>query len=215
MPEIDPADTEISGIFGAIRDYYTAKIRRYGPNPLGVDWRCVPTQQLRFVQLLKLCDGAARFSLDDLGCGYGALLSYLAERHAAAEINYLGVDLSPAMIRYARRLWPGRSFVVGHASPRMADYCIASGIFNVKQDQPLEHWERFVGETLDRMADNVRRGFAVNLMGPVTETKARAAQLYRSSAGRWIRYCEEELGMAVTLLDGYGMREYTLLAFKR
>jgi hypothetical protein len=122
------------------------------------------------------------------------------------------------MIRHARRLWrdhPGTSFAFGHASPRIADYCVASGIFNIKQDVPTECWERFIADTLASMSNSVRYGFAVNLMAPAVETGIRAVQLYRCPPAQWTRYCEEKLGLAVELIDRYGMQEYTLLAHKR
>ena len=81
-----------------IAAYYTNKLLRYGPTPHGVDWTCSATQELWFVQLMKLCDFTKAFSLNDMGCGYGALLAYLAKRHAGTAIDYLGVDVSLAMI---------------------------------------------------------------------------------------------------------------------
>ncbi len=57
-----------------------------------------------------------------------------------------------------------------------------------------------------------RRGFGVNF---VAETAAAAdspaASLYRTDPKPWVRYCEQELGCAVDVLDNYGMREFTLL----
>ncbi|MGZ5195649.1 MAG: class I SAM-dependent methyltransferase, partial [Ramlibacter sp.] len=91
-------------MYAGIERYYTAKIARHGATPLGVDWESVPTQELRFVQLLKICDFASLVSLNDIGCGYGALLSLLDQR-APGKVDYLGLDLSPLMIAEARRLW--------------------------------------------------------------------------------------------------------------
>ena len=79
------------------------------------------------------------FSLNDIGCGYGALLSYLKKRHRRASIDYLGVDLSAAMITHAKRLFGDRPLTTFEAAchgTRVADYSVASGIFNVKLDQP-------------------------------------------------------------------------------
>jgi SAM-dependent methyltransferase len=208
-------DPDIAAVHADIDRYYTAKISRHGATPLGVDWSCQPTQQLRFLQLLHLSGNATRFSLNDLGCGYGALLEYLDEYHPSCEVDYLGIDLSAAMIRRARRKWRGRSgacFAIGHTSPRVADFCLASGIFNVKLDQPLKHWERFVSETLSAMANSVRRGFAANFMAPSAPSQPGSPQLYRCPAGRWAGYCERELDMAVEIVSGYGLSEYTLLA---
>jgi hypothetical protein len=87
-----------------VRDYYTSKVARHGPTPAGVDWPCARTQELRFAQLLRLCDFSAPFALNDLGCGYGALLAFLGRCHRGKQENYLGMDLSELMIRHASPL---------------------------------------------------------------------------------------------------------------
>jgi SAM-dependent methyltransferase len=205
-------------VHAAIARHYSTTVARHGPTPRGADWACAPTQRLRFVQLLKVCDFSTPISLVDLGCGYGALLEYLDKRHAGTEIDYLGVDLSPAMLRHARRLWRGRRgarFVLGHASPEAADYTVASGIFNVKNDVPRPDWERFVAHTLGEMHATSRRGFAVNLLAPPRAGRGGSPSLYDAPVGRWAAYCEEELGVVVEVIEGYGMCEYTLLARSR
>jgi SAM-dependent methyltransferase len=212
-----PSDQNIDEVHDSIKSYYTEKLSRHGATPLGVDWSCVPTQYLRFVQLLKLCDFSRPFSLNDIGCGYGALLSYLAEYRADAEIDYFGVDLSPAMIRRAKRLWRGRhdaKFMVGHGSPRIADYSIASGIFNVRLDQSIARWEGFVAETLADMHDGSRRGFAVNFISPQAPAEATQSGLYRAPAEQWIAHCRAKFDASVELIEAYGLREYTLLVRK-
>ena len=120
-------------VYSDVEAYYSARVAKYGATPLGVDWSCQATQSLRFVQLLKLCDFSAPFTLNDIGCGYGALAAFLTIRYPEAKIDYLGLDLSRAMVSRARRRFssPDRRFVVRRASPRIADYSVASGIMNV------------------------------------------------------------------------------------
>jgi SAM-dependent methyltransferase len=207
-------DPQIAKVYASINAYYTRKILKYGATPLGVDWSCVPTQELRFVQLLKLCDFSGLCSLNDLGCGYGALLSYLTKRYGGTEVDYLGIDLSSAMIRRARRLWRNSSrakFVIGDTSPRIADYTIASGIFNVKLDQSIDRWEHFIAKTLDDMHAHSRHGFAINFIGPCSAADAPRPELYRTPPEPWIHYCEQEFGLRVEAITTYGLREFTLL----
>jgi SAM-dependent methyltransferase len=204
-------ETGLAEVHAEISDYYTAKIRKFGATPPGVDWTCQPTQELRFVQLLKLCDFTASFSLNDLGCGYGALLSYLDSYHPDCSIDYLGIDLSTAMLRQARRLWRNRtnvSFAQGSVSPRLADYSVASGIFNVQQHQPRDIWERFVATTLGQLHAASRRGFAVNFVkAGLVERKG----VYSVEPSQWSRYCASEFSAATEVIDGYGLREFTLI----
>jgi SAM-dependent methyltransferase len=206
--------SEVAAVHSRIERYYSAKIERWGPTPMGVDWSCEPTQQLRFVQLLRLCEFASDFSLDDWGCGYGALLGFIAKRHPEATVDYLGIDLSPAMIDHAKKLSRHRlsaQFAVGERSPRVADYAVASGIFNVRIDEPLALWEDFTRMTLRDMARSTRVGFAVNFLAPLEGMEGKR-ELYRPAPARWADFCERDLGTKVTLLDRYGMREFTLLA---
>jgi SAM-dependent methyltransferase len=204
---------QLDAPYSGIERYYTAKVSAHGTTPLGVDWASVPTQELRFVQLLKVCDFRAPISLNDIGCGYGALLGFLDQR-VPGKVDYLGVDLSPRMIDEARRLWAGHTqaaFAVGNAPPRTADYSVASGIFNVKLSQPTELWAQLVRTVLHDMHASSRRGFAVNFLAPLEAGLGGAPELYRPAPGVWQEYCERTFDAGVEVLAGYGMREYTLL----
>ena len=197
--------------------YYTEQLRRHGVTPRGVDWSDSDEQEQRFEQLLKLCDFSRGFALNDIGCGYGALLGYLGKRHPGVRINYLGVDLSPAMIREAVRLWGGRddtAFAVGNGAQRSADYSVASGIFNVRQRERREAWERLVAYTLDQLRATSRRGFAVNFKA-AGAPDARRPGLYATEPQPWINHCERELGWSAELVMGYALPEFTLLVRPR
>lgn len=210
-------DNTFGRVYSDVEAYYGARIAKHGATPLGVDWSCEATQNLRFVQLLKVCDFSAPFALNDVGCGYGALCAFLIMRHSESRIDYLGVDLSRAMISRARRRFsrPDRRFAVGKASPRVADYSVASGIMNVNVGYSRAVWEDFVAAMLRDMRLTSRRGFSVNFMTEMarTETPADplAVSLYRTRPERWVRYCEQYLGCAVEIIENYGMREFTLL----
>ena len=194
-----------------VRDYYSGTLERHGPTPLGVDWPNVLSQYLRFVQLVKLCDFGHSFSLNDFGCGYGALLEFLAMRYADAAVTYRGIDISPAMVAAARARWAGNTqaiFAVGSQCGAAADYSLASGIFNVRLGHPVAEWEAYVETIVADLAASSRIGFAVNFMLPRDEAPAEAG-LYRIAPERWTRFCKR-FGRVETVAD-YGMREFTLL----
>ena len=197
-----------------IEAYYTEKVLTYGATPAGVDWRCTADQELRFAQLLAVCDFSRPFSLNDLGCGYAALRGYLANHHAATDVDYLGIDLSGEMIARAKRLWPpshpGVNYVIGQVSPRVGDYSVASGIFNVKLDQRIDRWERFVARTLLDLHATSRLGFGVNFIAR-DPSRPPPEELYCTSPEPWIAFCQRELKASVEVRAGYGMREFTLL----
>jgi SAM-dependent methyltransferase len=208
------AEPSLQQICAGVEAYYDAKLARHGATPRGVDWTCTATQWLRFVQLLKLCSVDEPFSLIDLGCGYGALADFLRARHPRACVDYLGIDLSPRMIRSARRLHrgtPSTRFAIGRTVRELADYTVASGVMNVRGDCPVPLWEGFVQTILTDMRHMSKRGFAVNFVLQPTSS-APVEQLYYPDRETWPRFCRETFGCAVEVFDDYGMQEFTLIA---
>ena len=201
----------------AVSAYYSGTLQRFGAMPLGVDWPNRLNQELRLVQLLKVCDLSAPRSLNDVGCGYGALRTLLSRRHRRAQIDLLGTDVSPAMVGAARRRWRHRAdcvFEVAEGAVRLADYSLASGIFNVKLACPLPEWEALVAGTLDNLKRHSRLGYAVNFIAPPAPAPGQASppELYRPAAERWLAHlADTQPGAGVTVLRGYGLPEYTLL----
>jgi SAM-dependent methyltransferase len=203
----------LTGAHGRIASYYTETVTLFGATPRGVDWACQATQEMRFVQLLKLCDLSRPFSLNNIGCGYGALAAFLARRHPTAQVDYLGIDLAELMIQRARLRYrgnPDRRFVVGDTPPRRADYSVASGVINVQLDMALNVWENFVAETLRTMHRTSRLGFAVNFLEE-SHSGAALSGLYRTAPDPWVQFCRGSLGCTADVVRGYGMREFTVL----
>src|SRR4051812_47458497 len=85
-----------------VRRYYDDKIKLHGGTAHGVDWNSAESQRLRFSELMKVCREADGFSVNDYGCGYGALLDFLTEE--GRTFSYCGFDLSSRMIATARKL---------------------------------------------------------------------------------------------------------------
>jgi SAM-dependent methyltransferase len=200
------------GLRAKVRNYYSGTLERHGPTPLGVDWPNAVSQHLRFVQLLKIVDFERPFSMNDFGCGYGALLEFLAMRHGEAAVTYRGIDISSAMVAAARQRWSKHkraTFAVGSRCDQVADYSLASGIFNVRLGHPIAEWEAYLESILEDLHASSRLGFAVNFMLP-HDAGPTVEGLYRSEPRRWMEFCEK-LGGSVELLGKYGLREFTLL----
>jgi len=71
-----------SELLNSVATYYAKKLAEHGATPRGVDWNAQESQLNRFVQLCKvIAPEKSFFSLNDLGCGYGALLDYLRDRY--------------------------------------------------------------------------------------------------------------------------------------
>jgi SAM-dependent methyltransferase len=204
--------SDLEGPRETARTYYTEKLRQHGASARGVDWPSAASQYLRFAQLLKVCDLSQAFSVNDFGCGYGALLDYFAFRGIDTPICYTGIDISAEMVTAARAKWShraGTAFVVGATCPGLADYSVASGVFNIKLHWPVEAWEAYVASILMDLRASSRHGFAVNFVLPVDGPSDQ--RLYRTTPDRWIGFLRDMHGCAAELITDYGLQEFTLL----
>lgn len=153
-------------LLAGVDKYYSAKVAEHGANHRGVDWNSKESQELRFEQLLKVVDALGEpFSINDYGCGYGALRDYLDSR--APDCRYRGFDLSQAMLAAARRTHPNveaAAFADDASLLSQADYTVASGVFNVRLETEDSVWLDYVLETIGEIAKLSARGFAFNML---------------------------------------------------
>jgi SAM-dependent methyltransferase len=196
-----------------VASYYSAKFAEYGATAEGVDWNSIESQELRFAQLLKVCDGGDEpFSITDYGCGYGALVPYLVR--AGHDFVYRGYDLSPAMLEYARATYadpPRIDFTETLAESGPTDYTVASGIFNVKLESGDVAWQGLVRETLERLAELSRRGFAFNVLTSYSDPDRMRPDLYYADPALVFDYCKRRYSRNVALLHDYGLYEFTVI----
>lgn len=201
----------------ATRAYYADKFLAHGAVPQGVDWGHDRAQNTRFDQLLKLVPpepvGAPPLSLNDLGCGYGALLDHLHAR--CREVDYLGIDLVPAMVEAAQLRHGSRGrFVVGSGCPRVADYAVASGLFNVRGEVPEAQWHQFVLSVLDDLHANSRLGFAFNALTGYSDTDRMRSDLHYADPLWFFEWCKRKYARNVALLHDYDLYDFTIIVRK-
>lgn len=196
--------------------YYTKKVVAHGATAQGVDWNSEASQQLRFAQLLRLVEGTEQpFSINDFGCGYGALIAYLYE--CGYDFVYHGYDLSTQMINHARERYGHLSnchFSTSLAGLEPAQYTVASGIFNVKLDTATASWSGYVLDTLDQLADLSRQGFAFNVLTRYADAERMRPELYYADPGMLFDHCQRHYSRWVALLHDYGLYEFTVLVRK-
>jgi SAM-dependent methyltransferase len=199
------------GIRQKVAEYYTEKLRQFGPTARGADWNSESSQTLRFEVLLRLIDPALPLTVNDYGCGYGAFVDYLQARQLS--FWYTGYDPSVAMITQARQIHGGTSncrFVSDEIQLSPADYTIASGIFNVKLDTPEEEWKDYITWTIDRISELSHAGFGFNVLSSYSHREKRRAHLYYADPLYWFHYCKQNLSPFVALFHDYPLYEFTL-----
>jgi SAM-dependent methyltransferase len=191
--------------------YYAEKLKAHGATHRGVDWNSTASQELRFGQLLRICDGEAA-SINDFGCGYGALVDYL--QRTGTPLEYCGYDASPAMIEAARARHPeteARTFTSDRSSIRPRDYTVASGVFNVKLDASDAAWRVYVHQELDAISAMSLRGFAFNMLTGYSDAERQRADLFYEEPESVFRHCMRRFSRAVALIHDYPLHEFTVL----
>lgn len=200
----------------SVEEYYTAKVMAHGPTARGVDWNSETSQHLRFQQLLRVVEHErGPFSLNDIGCGYGALAAYLHTRRDA--FHYHGFDLSTEMIRLARDHYGHLAncrFSHTLAALAPAHYTVASGIFNVKLDIETEEWKAYMLDTIDQLSTLSTQGFAFNGLTTYADPERMRPDLYYADPCFLFDYCQRRYSRWVAVLQDYGLYEFTIVVRK-
>lgn len=197
-----------------VSEYYSAKLAEHGQTAQGVDWNGRESQELRFRELCRIIDGGP-FTLTDVGCGYGAMVDYLAQHFFS--YRYTGTDLSAEMIAAAQQRHGANAaarFVQGAGIPEATDYVVASGIFNVRQQRSDDEWTGYILQTLDMMHAHSTKGFAANFLTRYSDADKRRDHLYYADPLALFDHCKRHYSRQVALLHDYGLYEFTLLVRK-
>lgn len=198
-----------------IKGYFDEKIITHGANYKGVDYNNALRQLTYFEQLTKIIrDPASTFSLNDFGCGYGALLAYLQERHYSVGA-YVGYDFSQPMIDSAQELFqaalPKVEFTTDKTRLVPQDYTIAGAIFNLKLEIDNEAWLQHILGTLTSMWRLSTKGMAFNILTKYSDADRMRPDLYYADPCFLFDYCKRNFSSEVALLHDYGIYEFTIL----
>lgn len=166
LPTAAPAMPEFLDRIGQI---YGNSLWMRGPTSLGVGWSTELAQLRRFEILLRLLDQepeGGKVTVNDLGCGYGALWPHLAEMSRPQIGLYTGYDISTEMIEQARRLHQDKRtrFLLGSVADEPADYGFVSGTFNFREKEDAKSWRLYVGKALVSFAGQCRKGIGFNML---------------------------------------------------
>jgi SAM-dependent methyltransferase len=199
-------------ILERVAHYYAEKLRAFGATPRGVDWNSADSQALRFSRLLQVVEPDGEVSINDYGCGYGALVDHLEA--AGRPLTYCGFDISEPMIGAARARHAGStrcSFIADPARLLPADYTVASGIFNVKLDHPVDAWREYVLQTLAILESLSTRGFAFNMLSTYSDLEKRRDDLFYADPLLMFDVCKRRFSPRVSLLHDYPLYEFTVI----
>jgi SAM-dependent methyltransferase len=208
---------ELQRALAEVEKLYSRGLASHGTAPKSVGWKDERSQVLRFHKLATLVSGedapADAITVNDLGCGYGALFDFLDALPEVTLASYQGYDLSEDMLAAARLATDDRaSFFQAATATVEADYSFVSGTFNVKGTAPDSVWSAYVHDTIAELFAMSRRGMAFNVLTSYVDF--RKPDLFYADPAVFLDYCKRELSPYVTLLHDYPLYEWTMVVHR-
>lgn len=194
--------------------YFSLKINNYKDVPLGVDWNSIDAQEIRQDQVLKILSTSKKFSINDIGCGYAHLFDYLKIKKYS-DFKYYGIDISPHMIRQAEKRNKNTDINLRLINSineiDIADYSVASGLFNMKQSVPNNEWQAYITECLVQINKKSEKGFSFNMLTSYADKKLMRPDLYYGDPLFYFDFCKKNFSNNISLLHDYGLYDFTIL----
>ena len=180
----------------SIRAHYAAKLAEHGHTAEGVGWRDTRSQVDRFRALRLLFVNDFDYTVNDWGCGYGEFRNWIDPK------QYTGYDIVP-------QEGLGDEFVLSDKPTKIADYTVASGLFNV-MDRPREEWCDYVCGCIFLMDAMSRKGYGFNFLHDRADRKEEGL-FYTYPA--WVLTCTPARSR-VSILEYYSPWDFTILVNK-
>lgn len=197
-----------------VEKLYTKNWQSHGSDSRSVGWKDEESHNLRFkklVQVIEEANDVTQITVNDYGCGYGAMFKYLDKLPHVRVTKYYGYDISNEMIMAAgnyvndaRAEWINSKYVSFDA-----DYSFVCGTFNVRLDASENVWRRYIEETLLKLGVMSKKGFAFNLLSTYVEWREK--HLYYGDPHYFFDFCRTRISKYVSLLHDYPLFEWTIL----
>jgi len=189
----------------------------HGVGAKGVGWKDKASHQLRHDKLVKVIDLRASsegISVNDWGCGYGAMFHYLDEMPSLRLTQYYGYDISEEMLAAAQQFVadPRAEFIQSSQVTNEADYSFVCGTFYLKLEASDELWTKYMQEVLMNLASMSLKGFAFNALSTYVDWKEE--HLYYADPFMFFDFCKRNISRYVSLLHDYPLYEWTMIVRK-
>jgi len=204
--------TNIPDLLDLVRRVYDYRLGECGAVANGVFWKDADGQMLRLEILLQAIlpeDLKGPITVNDFGCGYGALFDVLASEPMMRGGGYTGYDISQDMQRaaQARQNDERATFIHSPIATQMADYSFVSGTYNMCMGAPPAQWADYIKTSLDMLWSKTTKVMAFNLLDD--QQPEKLSDLYYANKRAFIAYALT-LSPEVEVIDDYPLTEFTI-----
>ena len=180
-----------------INNSYTNRLLKYGNSPQGLFWKNSFTQIHRFeliITALNKYSNLKKFTICDIGCGYGKFLEFLRNKLKKSTFQYQGCDLNNKLFDYCTKNYSDKNckFYKKSSPKGIVDFSIMSGTFNLSVTDNIKIWEKYILNNLTRICKQTNKIMAFNLLHQ-NERKIKHGLYYTNK--NWIKdICEQNFG---------------------
>ena len=184
-----------------INNSYTNRLMKYGNSPQGLFWKNSFTQIYRFeliITALNKYSNLKKFTICDIGCGYGKFFEFLRNKLKKSTFQYQGCDLNNKLIDYCTKNYSDKDckFYKKSSPKGIVDFSVMSGTFNLSVTDNIKIWEKYILKNLTSICKQTNKIMAFNLLHQNERKNERKIKqgLYFTNKN-WIKdICERNFG---------------------
>ena len=186
-----------------IASTFNSRFDAYGPKPEASLWFSKGRQLARFSKLTEAILPRAsniKFSIGDVGCGYGGFLDYLTVHHSDIGFKYYGYDIADRVIAYcSENLQTANATFLHRSRPsRKADFHVMSGTYNYAPNMEVGPWRSYIRDEIKHIFSATNKCIVFNLMFADKAYISKSSIFYEEKE-HFLSFCEEELGKTTIL----------------
>jgi SAM-dependent methyltransferase len=198
--------------------HYESCLARYGDDHRGVDWPNPADAGKRYRVMLEVIQpqGGHPATVLDFGCGAAHLADHL-QKHNRRDIEYIGLDISPAFIDLCRQKHPQLQFYCRDALQDseplpVVDYILMNGVFTEKRGLTFEAMFDYFRRLVKRVYPAARRGLAFNVMSKHVDWERD--DLFHLPYDQLAAFLRAEISRNYMFRADYGLYEYTTYVYR-
>jgi len=197
-----------------VESYYIEKLREFGGNAKGMDWKNEDTQYLRFEMISRYINFSRIPSILDVGCGNSEYLNFCNKKSLSCKYN--GLDIIPEMVKLSNerydKIVAKQGDLESIQGTEKYDYVIASGTFNAKLNATEGEWREYFFRNLKIMFDLSETGMVFNCMSHHVDY--RYDRLFYLSDAEISNFIVSRLSKKYIIDHSYPLFEMTIAVFK-
>ena len=215
MPQAPPEYD--SPLLDPVASTFTRGLKVFGTHHKALAWYDAERMQRRFQifrGLLADIPEERPITVNDHGCGYGAMFEAFRTLPALKNGRYYGTDISAEMVAAARRRIadPRAVFEVSHVATHDADYSFVSGTWNMKMWADDAEWRAFVLANLKHLWSRTKVALGFNMLS--VNNPWREPTLYYADPKDVLAFCRSELTENVHTIDRLEPREFVIFLMR-